>query len=576
MSGNCSGTGKIEVGGAPDPFAEARKQLFPPLRNRRLAQAADAITDDRIDAAELLLSRFLQRQPDEPAALNLMADIARRAGRFGEAEQLLSRCVSEAPDCAGYRFNHAIILRRLEKFDDALADLDALLVADPRNPLYRDQKAAILRMAGRHDEELVYRCELTEDHPASPEVWLDYAHALRGVGSRDGCVAAYRRALALSPSLSTAYAHLADLKTCRFTAAEIDGMEANLVLPRLPADDRAKLHFALGKAYEDEKLYAKSFDNYAKGNALERLGVEFDPERLTAHRLNCEALLSDSFFRSRAGWGCRSNAPIFIVGMPRSGSTLIEQILSSHSGIEGLGEIADLDTIVGRRLAREEGEQAPHRFWIGGWLEFRSGLVEAFPRVLNRLTARDFQSLGEEYLETTRSHRTPGRPFFTDKALRNFGYAGLIHLILPNAKIIDVRRHPLDCGWSIFKSHFPGGQPFSERLSDIGRHYANYVRLMAHLDGALPGRIHRVIYENLIADPETELRRLFAYLALPFEEQCLRFHENRRPVGTLSSEQVRAPLYSSGVGQWRAYEAWLAPLKAALGPVLHEYPRAPD
>ena len=213
---------------------------------------------------------------------------------------------------------------------------------------------------------------------------------------------------------------------------------------------------------------------------------------------------------------------------------------------------------------------------IGGWFEFKPALVDAFPRAVNGSDADAFQALGEEYLDLTRVRRKLGRPFFTDKALRNFGYAGLIHLMLPNAKIIDIRRHPLDCGWSCFKSHFPGGQPFSYRLGDIGRLYANYVGLMAHFDRVLPGRIHRVIYEELVADPETEVRRLLDYLKLPFEEQCMRFHENKRAVSTLSSEQVRMPLYKSGVAQWGPYEAWLGPLKAALGPVLESYPLAPE
>jgi hypothetical protein len=305
------------------------------------------------------------------------------------------------------------------------------------------------------------------------------------------------------------------------------------------------------------------------------VGVTFDPEGLTAFRRECETLFAPEFFRARDAWGALSTAPIFIVGMPRSGSTLIEQILSSHSAVEGLGELAELDSAVGQFLSHQESGRPPHDFWIGGWLEFRKGLTEAFPRVLPRLGANDFCGLGEDYLEATRRLRRTTRPFFTDKGLRNFGYAGLIPLILPHARIIDVRRHPLDCGWSIFRSHFPGGQPFSARLADIGRHYANYVSLMAHFDRVLPGRIHRIIYEELVADPEKELHRLLAYLELPFEAQCLRFHENRRTVGTISAAQVRTPLYASGVAQWTPYEQWLGPLKSALGTVLDPYQLAP-
>jgi hypothetical protein len=398
---------------------------------------------------------------------------------------------------------------------------------------------------------------------------------LRAAGSTDACIAAYRRAIELAPASSAVYLHLANLKTYRFTAAEIAQMEQRLATPGVSGAERADLHSALGKACADEHLYAKAFDNYAKGNALRRLGIDFDPGRLAAHRRNCEALFTREFFESRKGWGFPDPAPIFIVGMPRSGSTLVEQILSSHSAIEALGERPDLDVVAGRLLARKEEGHPEHEFWIGGWFEFREGLIRAFPRVVEALNSDEARGVGEEYLTLTRSRRDAGLPHFTDKGLRNFGYVGLIHLALPNARIIDVRRHPLDCGWSCFRSHFPGGQPFANRLSDIGQVYAEYVRLMTHFEKVLPGRIYRLIYENLVADPEAELRRLFEYLGLPFEDGCLRFHEKQRVAGTLSAQQVRTPLYRSGVGQWRPYEEWLGPLKTALGGTLRAYPNAP-
>jgi predicted Zn-dependent protease len=564
-----------ETSTAPDPFEVARRNLFPTLQHRVLAQAADALAENRLDLAESLVSKFLAKKPKDPDALNLMADIARRSQRFDEAERLLSCCLGEAPESAGFRYNYAVILRRRGKLDEAMAQLDSLLAADPANPLYRKQKAGLLRQMGRHDEAARLLRELAEHHPRSAEVWLDYAHTLVMTADGDVCAAAYRKVLELAPATTEAWSRLADLKTSRFTKAEIAAMEELLSRPGLSTTDRAELHSALGKAYADKKLPAKAFENYAKGNALRRAGVAFEPERLTAYRLNCEMLFTPEFHRARAGWGCRSKAPIFIVGMPRSGTTLVEQILASHSAIEGLGELTELDTVVADRLSREEGGRASSNFQIGGWFEFRSGLVECFPRVIERLGAADARALGEAYLAAVRRRRKTDRLHFADKALRNFGYVGLISLILPQSKIVDVRRHPLDCGWSIFRSHFPAGQPFSERLDDIGRHYANYVRLMAHFDRVLPGRVHRVFYERLVADPETELRRLFAYLELTFEDQCLRFHENRRAVGTLSSAQVREPLHAAGMGQWVPYEPWLGPLKSALGAVLDFYPEAP-
>jgi tetratricopeptide (TPR) repeat protein len=576
-SGNLLAGGR-ESGGAADPLVEAKhaaQDRFPRLKNRALAQAADALSSGRIDIAEPLVTEFLAKQPNNPDAFNLMADIARRASRFEEAEHLMAQCVERAPESTAYRFNYAVILRRRDKYEAALAELDGLLSADLQNVLYREQKATVLRLLGRHAEALDYRRGLVEEFPASARANLHYAHALRGLGAQRESIAAYRKAAELAPELTEVFAHLANLKTYRFSEVEIARMEAQLKKADLGTAGRADVHFALGKAYGDEKAYAKSFDNYAKGNALRRIGIDFDPERLTAFRKSCEVLFTEAFFRERAGWGCDSPAPIFIVGMPRSGSTLIEQILSSHSAVEALDESTELDVAVGQEFSRIEG-RPPHHFWIGGWFEFRRGLVEAFSRVVSGLNDAEARALGEQYLKMMARRRKLARQHFTDKELRNFGYIGLIQLILPRAKIIDARRHPLDSGWSCFKTDFPRGQPFANRLSDIGRHYGNYIHLMAHFDRVLPGRVHRVIYEHLVADPEREVRRMLDYVGLPFEENCLRFHQNRRAVGTLSSEQVRMPLYKTGVAQWRPYEPWLGPLKAALGPVLDSYPQAPD
>jgi Flp pilus assembly protein TadD len=532
------------------------------------------VAAERPDMAEPLLQRILDKRPNDPGALNLMADIARRAHRFEEAEGFLARAIAQAPEGAGYRFNYAVLLRRLERFTEALAQLDALLLQEPQNALFQEQKAAVLQLMGRHDEVLTCRQQLITDFPQWQAAWVQYGDALRALGQTGDCITAYRKALEIGP-LAAAYVNLADLKTFRFDPAEIAAMEMLLSDPSVPAAERSELHFALGKAHGDEEQYAKAFENYARGNALQRAGLAFDPETFTAFRIECEKAFTPEFFRMRNDWGAPSAAPIFVVGMPRSGSTLIEQILSTHSAIEGLGELAELDSVVGRMMSREEGGRPAHEFWIGGWFEFRKGLIDAFPRVMQRFGAKEFGRLSEDYLHAASRFRRSARPMFADKGLRNFGYVPLIHLILPRAKIIDVRRHPLDCGWSIFRSHFPGGQPFSNRLADIGSHYANYVSLMAHFDRVLPGRIHRVIYEDLVADPEPQLRHLFAYLDLPFEDQCLRFHKTRRAVGTISAAQVRTPLNSRGVAQWVPYEQWLGPLKSALGPLLdhHTLPR---
>jgi len=554
-------------GETTDPFLAARKKLFPAWRNRKLENAANALSENRVDIAQPILQRYLEKHPDDPAALRLMADIARRADQFEEAERLLLLCIENDPDCPGYRFNYAVIALALEKYEEALAALDVLLKSDARNPVFRDWKAKALSHLERFTEALTYRRELAEEYPQVATVWVAYGNLLRHLGKQEEAVTAYRKANEHAGDSVAAYMRLNDLKTYRFSEAETARMQAQLMLPDLSKEERANLCYALGAAYGDQNRYAESFDSYAKANALLRAGVDFDPDGLTAHRMNCERLFTEDFFRQRSSWGCESNAPIFIVGMPRSGSTLIEQMLSSHSAVEGLGELTDLDNTVGRHLASLEGGQ-PHEYRIGGFFEFHSGFVRAFSRAMREWNAEDFHGIGQEYLAATKNRRRSTRQLFTDKGLQNFGYIALIHLILPTARIIDARRHPLDCGWSCFKSRFPAGQPFAHRQADIGKHYANYARLMAHFDRVLPGRIHRVIYEDLIGNPEMEVRRLLDYLDLPFEEACMRFHENKRAVNTLSSTQVRVPLYKTGMAQWKPYEPWLGPLKAALGDVL--------
>ncbi|HEX4080633.1 MAG TPA: sulfotransferase [Rhizomicrobium sp.] len=557
-----------------DPLLEAQKQLFPPLRNPVLARAVEALAASQLEVAEPIVAKFLKRDPKSPDALNLMADIARRNGRLDEAEQLLARCVERSPHAQGYRYNYALILKARNQPKRALVPLDELLDGDPRNPLFRDQKAKVLAsVPNRREETLDYRRTLAEDYPDFAPFWLLYGDSLRDLGQTE-CISAYCRSLALDPSQAEIYQRLCDLKTYRFLPEEIRQMEVQLGGPGIASENRAKLHFSLGKAYGDETDYAKSFDNYLKGNALRRLGLNTDSDQFRRYREICESLYTPAFFRERAGWGCESRAPIFIVGLPRAGSTLLEQILSSHSAIEGLGELPAFERIVFRRLSRAgktenpESENTP--------IESQEALLGVYRQAFQALTAGDARAMGEDYLARAASRRKTETAFFTDKAGANFGHCGLIRLMLPNAKIIDARRHPLSCGWSCFTNLFPGIMPFSYRLDDIGQHYVNYVRIMAHFEQVLPGRIHRVLYEQVIADPEGEVRRLLDFLELPFEEQCLRFHENKRTVRTLSSEQVRKPLYRKDVEQWVPYEQWLGPLKAELGPVLECYPEVPD
>jgi hypothetical protein len=335
-------------------------------------------------------------------------------------------------------------------------------------------------------------------------------------------------------------------------------MNVQLARGDLNEEDRWHLHFALGKALEDEARYGESFGHYSEGNRLRRLALDYEADDITDHVQRSCAFFTREFFAERSGWGSSAPDPIFIVGLPRAGSTLIEQILASHSQVEGTMELPDIVSIARR---------------LGGKL--RRSDHSAYPELLAELDSAAVRALGEEYLARTCIHRRLGKPFFVDKMPNNFAHAGLIHLILPKAKIIDARRHPLACSFALFKQHFARGQGFSYALDDIARYYTDYAALMAHFDSVLPTCIHRVFYERLVEDVEGEVRRLLAYCGLPFEESCLRFYENARPVRTASSEQVRLPVFTDSLVQWRHYEQWLAPLKTALALVLSDYP-APE
>jgi tetratricopeptide (TPR) repeat protein len=471
-------------------------------------------------------------------------------GREEEAETALRQCLSLAPEFAVARYHLATVLLRLNRIPDSLAELSILIEREPRNALFQLQRAAALTAQGDHEAAAVCNRALTQDYPQLPEAWIAYGRSLQALGADQECIAAYRTVIALRPSLGEAYWALANLKTFRFSAEELAAMEIQLRNVSSGAD-RAFLHFALGKAYADAQVHAKAFDNYARGNALVRMTVSYDPDATTAYIANCKAQFTADFFETRAGAGCAAADPIFIVGMPRAGSTLLAQILASHSAIENAGELKDITEIarhLERTVAPERGVQ--------------------YPDVLATLDGGALRNLGARYMESTRSARKLGRQFFVDKMPNNFPHLGLICLILPNAKIIDVRRHPMACCFSNFTQHYADGQRYTYRLSDLGRVYRDYVDLMAHFDQVLPGRIYRLHYEQLVAEPEAEVRRLLDYLGLPFEPTCLRFYENRGPVATVSSEQVRTPIFRDGLERWRDYEPWLAPLKAALGPAL--------
>jgi cytochrome c-type biogenesis protein CcmH/NrfG len=545
----------LDAAGDRDGAADAYLQhVRHAVHDAALMSAAAALHANDIPDAETRLRRHLKQAPTDVVAMRMLAEVAMRLDRGEDAESLLERCLELAPGFHEARHNYAVVLHRLNKPVEAIAELERLLREDPSDPAYRTLKAAVLCRTGDYEPAIDIYEQLLREHPQQAQVWLSCGHALKTAGHADRAIAAYRRCIAVDADFGEAYWSLANLKTFRFDDVELDHMRRQLARTDLPEEHRLHFEFAVGKALEDRAEYADSFRSYANGNALRLHQIPYNADDTSARLARVRELYTAKFFRERAGSGCAAPDPIFIVGLPRAGSTLIEQILSSHSSVEGTMELPEIISLT-RALRRSAAEARPG----------------AYHDALARIDAAELRALGEQYLARTRIHRKLGRPFFIDKMPNNFAHIGLIHLVLPNAKIIDARRHPLACCLSGFKQHFARGQNFSYSLEDLGRYYRDYAGLMAHFDNVLPGRIHRVIYEDMVDDTEREVRRLLDYCGLPFEDACLRFFDNERPVRTASSEQVRQPIYRDGVDQWRHYEPWLDPLKAALGPVLVSY-----
>ena len=539
--------------------AEAARGRFlkASTRDPRLLAAGAALCENRIPEAEALLRRHLLEHPTDIAALRMLAEVAGRIGRYHDAQILLERCLELAPRFHGARQNYAVALHRQGNHAAALPEVERLLAAEPRNPNYRALQAAVLAGIGEYARAIDVYVGVLEQYPGHARVWMSYGHALKTAGRFADGIRAYRRALQLDPGIGEVWWSLANLKTYRFAADELARMRVQLEREDLSAEDRFHLHFAIGKALEDQAQYGASFEHYGAGNRLRRGLVHYEPQRIRSHVAQAKQLFTEEFFTARAGAGSAAGDPIFIIGLPRSGSTLIEQILASHSQVEGTMELPDVPALA-QTIAERTGNEALR-----------------YPLALGTLPVEQLRSIGEEYLTRTRIQRKTDKPRFIDKLPNNFLHVGFIHLMLPNASIIDARRHPLGCCLSNFKQHFARGQNFTYDLTELGNYYCSYAELMAHFDRVLPARVHRVLYETIVEDTEAEVRRLLDYCRLPFEPGCLRFYENERAVRTASSEQVRSPIYRDGMEQWRHYEPWLDPLKAALGPVLAAYPQVP-
>jgi len=515
----------------------------------RLVAAALALHDNRLGEAEPLLRQHLKADPYDARAIRMLAELAGRIGRYRDAETLLRRALELSPAFHAARANLAIALYRLNRPMDAIAELDLLLEEEPDHLGHANLKAAALGRIGGFEDAIALYEGVLRDAPDQPRVWMSYGHMLKTVGRQADGVAAYRRAVALSPALGEAWWSLANLKTVAFDDADIAAMTAALARDDIGDEDRFHLDFALGKAFEDRRRADDAFAHYRAGNALRRTRIVYAADETRDFVDATIATVDADFFAARRDGGCRAPDPIFILGMPRAGSTLVEQILSSHPLVEGTSELPDVPAIA-------------------------RGIAD-YPRGLVALDDDRVRAMGEEYLRRAAVQRRTDRPFFIDKLPNNWAHLPLILAMLPRATVIDARRHPIACCFSNFKQHFARGQAFSYDLTDMGRYYRDYVRLAAHVDRVAPRRVHRVLYEDMVADTEASVRALLAACGLDWDPACLAFYETRRAVRTASSEQVRRPIYQEGTEAWKPFAAHLDPLRAALGDVLEAYPGVP-
>jgi tetratricopeptide (TPR) repeat protein len=511
-----------------------------------IVTATSMFAEGETYAAEQVVRQFLQQHGDHIEGMRLLAQIGMKLDVLDDAEFLLESVLVFAPDYHAARYDYAVVLCRRHKYQKALEEVGKLCAIEPENRAFRTVEANAWVGIGDHERALKLYRDLLEGSPRQEDLHLSIAHALKTMGRQAEAIESYRAAASSRPSFGDAYWSLANLKTYRFTDEELARMRAEEADPSTGLIDRYHLCFALGKALEDQGDYAESFGYYERGNRLKHHETRYQPEISERNARMQKSVCTAEFFAAGAGVGCPAPDPIFIVGLPRAGSTLLEQILCSHSQVEGTMELSDIPRLVARFQGREVQDSQPR-----------------YPAVLNELTPEQLQKFGAKYLADTRIYRT-GKPFFIDKMPNNFRHVGLIHLILPNAKIIDARREPLACCFSNFKQLFANGQEFTYSLEDIGRYYRTYVELMQHWDEVLPRKVLRMQHEEVVADLEGSVRRLLEYCGLPFEAGCLEFWKTERNVRTASSEQVRRPIFKEGLDQWRNFEPWLGALREAL------------
>ncbi|MEM7359568.1 MAG: sulfotransferase [Pseudomonadota bacterium] len=519
----------------------------------QLSTVASLLNENKLYLAEQICREYLRQDKTHPEGMRLLAEIGSKLQILDDAEFLLESCVEFHPEFVRARMDYVQILHRRQKFGAALEQAQTLYKQEPENPSFEVLLANEEQAMGNFDRALALYDKAVKKVPDLHTIYTAKGHALKTIGRADEAIHAYRDAYASKPDYGDAYWSLANLKTYTFTDQELSEMELQERSVSISLIDRIHICFAMGKAYEDRKQYERSFEYYERGNQLKQQDSRYDPNKFEAEFATQIELFDEAFFAEREGYGFEDPAPIFVVGLPRAGSTLIEQILASHSAIDGTMELANVIGLAHRLNGRKRLQGA-----------------QPYPAIMADLSSERFNKFGESFITDTLYHRGDGIRFI-DKMPNNFRHIALIRLMLPNAKIIDARREPLACCFSGFKQLFAEGQEFTYGLDLIGRYYRAYVELMDHWDNVLPGAILRVQHEDVLNDLETEVRRMLDYLELPFEESCLEFYKTERAVRTPSSEQVRQPIFKSAVQQWQHYEPHLGPLKSALGPVLTAY-----
>jgi len=515
---------------------------------RELVAVTNHLAEGRLARAEEICRHYLRTHPTRDAAhiegMRLLAKIGVELGVLDDAEFLLESAVEFSPEDVQLRLDYIDALRRRQKSAEALEQAEKLFQRDPQSPVFQSRLAIERIQMGDYEGGLTLFDKVLEKLPGDPSSLTSRGHALKTKGDRDEAEESYRGAIVAKPDHGDAWYALANLKTYRFSDTEIAAMRTQVERPDLAFMDRVHLHFALAKAMEDERDYEAAFKHYDAGNSLKRAQTRYKAEAMTVELARQRETCTAELFAKHKGAGHKASDPIFILGLPRAGSTLLEQVLASHSQIDGTLELPNILALAHRLRGRKPGHSL-------------------YPQVLHDLTAEHLEKFGTDFIENTRIHRA-GAPFFIDKMPNNFRHVGLIHLILPNAKIIDARRAPLDCCFSGFKQLFAEGQEFTYGLHEVGRYYADYVELMDHWDKVLPDKVLRVQHEDVLDDLEGQTRRMLDFLEVPFEEQCLAFHKTDRAVRTASSEQVRQPINRKGQDAWKPFEPWLDPLKEAL------------